>query len=75
MTSDRPYRAAMEYLVARDRLLQAMGSQFYTDAVVAFLSILATATPNYKAARGTGSESLPSCRTDINTDWQFVDVA
>ncbi len=43
MTSDRPYRPAMEYFVARDRLLQAMGSQFYTDAVIAFLSILATA--------------------------------
>ena len=54
MTSDRPYRAAMEYLVARDRLLQAMGSQFYTDAVVAFLSILATADPDYRRARGWG---------------------
>jgi len=54
MTSDRPYRAAMEYLVARDRLLQAMGSQFYTEAVVAFLSILATANPAYRAARGPG---------------------
>ena len=54
MTSDRPYRAAMAYLVARDRLLQAMGSQFYTDAVVAFLSILATASPDYRAARGPG---------------------
>ena len=41
MTSDRPYRLAMEYTVARDRLLQAMGSQFFTDAVVAFLSVLA----------------------------------
>ena len=54
MTSDRPYRPAMEYFVARDRLLQAMGSQFYTEAVVAFLSILATATPDYKSARGDG---------------------
>lgn len=54
MTSDRPYRAAMPYNVARDRLLQAMGSQFYTDAVVAFLSILATASPDYRSARGSG---------------------
>lgn len=54
MTSDRPYRAAMEYHVARDRLLQAMGSQFYTEAVVAFLAILATASSDYRVARGAG---------------------
>ncbi len=54
MTSNRPYRAAMEYTVARDRLLQAMGSQFYTEAVVAFLSILSTATRDYREARGAG---------------------
>jgi HD-GYP domain-containing protein (c-di-GMP phosphodiesterase class II) len=54
MTSDRPYRAAMVYPAARDRLLQAMGSQFYTDAVVAFLSVLADATDDYRYARGSG---------------------
>jgi len=54
MTSNRPYRAAMEYTAARDRLLQAMGSQFYTEAVVAFLSILSTATRDYREARGAG---------------------
>jgi len=54
MTSNRPYRTAMEYTVARDRLLQAMGSQFHTEAVVAFLSILATATTDYRVARGAG---------------------
>ena len=48
MTSDRPYRAAMEYLVARDRLLQAMGSQFSTDAVIAFLSVLAESDADYR---------------------------
>ena len=54
MTSDRPYRLAMEYTVARDRLLQAMGSQFFTDAVVAFLSVLADADGDYRGARGSG---------------------
>ena len=54
MTSNRPYRAAMEYTVARDRLLQAMGSQFFPDAVIAFLSILSTATSDYRSARGPG---------------------
>ena len=54
MTSDRPYRSAMEYTVARDRLLQAMGTQFFTDAVVAFLSILADADLDYRKARGWG---------------------
>lgn len=54
MTSNRPYRAAMQYVVARDRMLQAMGSQFYTDAVVAFLAILAEADSDYRSARGPG---------------------
>lgn len=54
MTSNRPYRTAMEYVVARDRLLQAMGSQFYTEAVIAFLAILAEADADYRSARGPG---------------------
>jgi HD-GYP domain-containing protein (c-di-GMP phosphodiesterase class II) len=54
MTSDRPYRSAMEYIVARDRLLQAMGTQFFTDAVIAFMSILAEADLDYRRARGWG---------------------
>ena len=54
MTSDRPYRSAMEYTVARDRLLQAMGSQFFTDPVVTFLSILAEADDDYRGAQGLG---------------------
>ena len=36
MTSDRPYRTAMGYVVARDRLLQAMGSEFHTDQSLRF---------------------------------------
>jgi putative nucleotidyltransferase with HDIG domain len=57
MTSDRPYRKAMEYSVARDRLLQAMGSQFQTEAVVAFVSVLADADNDYR--RAVGSEFAP----------------
>lgn len=52
MTSDRPYRKAMEYTVARDRLLQAMGSQFHVDAVVAFIAVLTESNANYRHARG-----------------------
>ncbi len=58
MTSDRPYRAAMVYPAARDRLLQAMGSQFYTDAVVGFLSVLSEASEDYRYARGPGFGAL-----------------
>ena len=54
MTSNRPYRSAMDFRVARDRLLQAMGSQFYAEAVIAFLAILSTATQDYRVARGYG---------------------
>lgn len=52
MTSDRPYRQAMMYPAARDRLLQAMGSQFNTDVVVAFLALLADSNDDYRCARG-----------------------
>jgi putative nucleotidyltransferase with HDIG domain len=72
MTSDRPYRAAMEYIVARDRLLQAMGTQFFTDAVVAFLSILAEADFDYRRARGWGFGAMapqPSVASE-----EFVNV-
>lgn len=54
MTSDRPYRKAMDYEVARDRLLQAMGSQFFTEPVIAFLSVLANADDDYRYARSDG---------------------
>ena len=53
MTSDRPYRKAMDYVVARDRLLQAMGSQFFVEGVVAFLAELSEADLAYRHARGT----------------------
>jgi HD superfamily phosphohydrolase YqeK len=58
MTSDRPYRPAMVYPAARDRLLQAMGSQFHTDAVVAFLTVLSEANEDYRCARGPGFGAL-----------------
>ncbi|MFN8223104.1 MAG: HD domain-containing protein [Gaiellales bacterium] len=54
MTSDRPYRRAMEYVTARDRLLQAMGSQFDTEPVIAFLAVLAESGDSYRRAVGTG---------------------
>lgn len=63
MTSDRPYRPAMVYPAARDRLLQAMGSQFHTDAVVAFLSVLAESSEDYRYARGPGFGSLVDSST------------
>ena len=52
MTSDRPYRDAMPSRVARLRLAQAVGSQFDTTVVAAFEAILATASEEYRLARG-----------------------
>lgn len=63
MTSDRPYRKAMQFEVARDRLLQAMGSQFFVEPVVAFLSVLAEATDDYRFARGMDFEGLDRAET------------
>lgn len=54
MTSDRPYRKAMQYEIARDRLLQAMGSQFEPECVVGFLAVLASNDRAYREARGSG---------------------
>ena len=76
MTSNRPYRAAMEYTIARDRLLQAMGSQFYTEAVVAFLSILSTASHDYRAARGPGfGSTVTSFASDPAPEMVAAEVA
>lgn len=47
MTSDRPYRDAMPSHVARERLLQAAGSQFDATVVEAFVSILLRAPESY----------------------------
>lgn len=58
MTSDRPYRQAMNYAVARDRLLQAMGSQFDIQPVVAFLAVLAESDQGYRMAQGPGFGAL-----------------
>jgi putative nucleotidyltransferase with HDIG domain len=51
MTSNRPYRDAMNYLIARDRLLQAMGAQFDSDVVIAFAAVLADEDDDYRYAR------------------------
>jgi putative two-component system response regulator len=51
MTSDRPYRDAMPSRVARLRLAQAAGTQFDTSIVVAFETVLATASEDYRLAR------------------------
>jgi putative nucleotidyltransferase with HDIG domain len=48
MTSDRPYREAMQSSVARMRLAHAVGSQFDTTVVAAFEAILATANHDYR---------------------------
>lgn len=58
MTSDRPYRKAMDYAIARDRLLQAMGSQFFVEPVVAFLAVLAESSDDYRFARSGEFGSL-----------------
>ena len=50
MTSDRPYRDAMPSRVARLRLAQGVETQFDTNVVVAFETILATATEDYRLA-------------------------
>lgn len=76
MTSNRPYRTAMDYVVARDRLLQAMGSQFYTEAVVAFLSVLSTATTDYRVARGPGfGSAIESIAADSGAGLIAAEVA
>jgi HD-GYP domain-containing protein (c-di-GMP phosphodiesterase class II) len=50
MTSDRPYRDAMPVDVARDRLLDAAGTQFDRDIVLAFDAILEEAEDEYTRA-------------------------
>ncbi len=51
MTSNRPYRDAMQSRVARLRLAQAVESQFDTAVVAAFEAILASADEDYRVAR------------------------
>jgi HD-GYP domain-containing protein (c-di-GMP phosphodiesterase class II) len=75
MTSDRPYRAAMVFPAARDRLLQAMGSQFYTDAVVAFLSVLAESTEDYRYAKGSGFGVVPTSSVGDSDSLVSIGVA
>ncbi len=49
MTSDRPYRAALESSVARMRLALGAGAQFDRDVVAAFDAILEGADENYRS--------------------------
>ena len=51
MTSNRPYRDAMQSRVARLRLAQAVDSQFDTAVVAAFEAILASSDEDYRVAR------------------------
>ena len=54
MTSDRPYRKAMDYSIARDRLLAGDGKPVRTHPVIAFLAVLAEASDDYRYAKGSG---------------------
>jgi putative nucleotidyltransferase with HDIG domain len=54
MTSDRPYRDAMPYSIARLRLNQSIESQFDPSIVAAFDAVLEEKSPEYRA--GTGAE-------------------
>lgn len=49
MTSDRPYRDAMPVDMARERLLQAAGTQFDPEVVAAFDELLETASATYSS--------------------------
>jgi HD-GYP domain-containing protein (c-di-GMP phosphodiesterase class II) len=48
MTSDRPYREAMQSRTARIRLAQGIEGQFDTSVVAAFEAILAGASDHYR---------------------------
>lgn len=52
MTSDRPYRQAMNPDVAVRRLMESAGSQFSRSVVMAFTSVLDGADDQYRRARG-----------------------
>lgn len=60
MTSDRPYRDAMPSRVARLRLAQAVETQFDTSVVAAFEAILASATEDYRTAKGPDFQLSPA---------------
>lgn len=47
MTSDRPYRDAMSVSLARERLLQAAGTQFDPEVVAVFDDLLENASETY----------------------------
>ena len=68
MTSHRPYRSAMNFMIARDRLLQAMGAQFDSDVVVAFVAVLADAEDDYRYARREDFRPRSSARVDQESE-------
>jgi putative nucleotidyltransferase with HDIG domain len=53
MTSERPYRGAMAPEVASGQLVNGRGTQFYPEAVEAFLRVLENASDDYRVARGS----------------------
>jgi putative nucleotidyltransferase with HDIG domain len=59
MTSDRPYREAMQSRVARSQLAQAVETQFDTAVVAAFESVLSSTVECAEAAYGIHSVRRP----------------
>jgi HD-GYP domain-containing protein (c-di-GMP phosphodiesterase class II) len=72
MTSDRPYRDAMPSQVARDRLVQAVDTQFDAPIVLAFEAILASAPESYRIGHGAwfGFRSMTIERSDLSEHWE-----
>jgi putative nucleotidyltransferase with HDIG domain len=56
MTSDRPYRDAMPYHIARQRLVDGADTQFDPVVVMAFLSVLSSMDESYRSAKGDDFE-------------------
>jgi putative nucleotidyltransferase with HDIG domain len=71
MTSDRPYREAMQSQVARLRMAQAVETQFDTTVVAAFEAVLAGASESYRA----GSQSDFDFSTEQNRHSKALAVA